>query len=172
LKEDSEIFSQYAVFPSLFQPRLERLEKDLDLLHSRTREFDQDLQSTLLVDADLNRRLDSLERIYAEQRSQQSVILTDTELMKASVQDLREKMINVVEGLNVLARKFDEQRQDIRGMTVTADFNHSKRTRLLVTVAGLGAAIAIILNQLYSVLTGENILSSLLGPIKFLFTGS
>jgi len=156
----------------LFNPRIERLEKDLDNLHNRARDFEKSIQSISLLDADFNRRIDILEKIYVELRLQHNTFLTDAEIMRASVQDLREKMITIVEGLNTLAKKFDQQHLDINNIALTATVNHTKRVRLLVGISGAVTAIVLILNQIFYALTGSNILGAILKPIHFLITGS
>ena len=154
----------------LLVPRLERAEKDLDNLHTIVRDVFQGIQNIHLIDKDFDRRIASLENIYSEQKRQNTIILTDVELLKSSVQDLREKMISVVDGLNIIAKKFDEQRQDMINISVKDNINHSRRIKATVTIAGFAAAITIILNQIYSAITGENVLSSLFTGIKFFFS--
>ncbi len=154
----------------LLVPRLERVEKDFDNLHTRVRDVFQGIQNIHLIDKDFDRRIAFLENIHSEQKRQNTIILTDVELLKSSVQDLREKMISVVDGLNIVAKKFDEQRQDMINISVKDNINHSRRIKATVTIAGFAAAITIILNQIYSAITGENVLSSLFTGIKFFFS--
>jgi chromosome segregation ATPase len=156
---------------NLISPRIDRMEKDLNSMHTKARDFEMALKTLSLVNDDYDRRLDFLEKTYSEQKTQNTTILIDVDLLKAAVQDLREKMVSVVEGLNTIARKFDEQRQDLNSLSVKNTMQHGKRVKLMLTLVGIGAGIAVILNQLYFATTGHNILSTLLSSVGFVVSG-
>lgn len=175
-QELSEQISLYAILP-----RIERCEKDLDAVHSAIRDDRTELTAIILGHEDAKKRIEWLEKSVQDQRNENIKAHSDIESLKTSIQDLREKMISVVDGMGKIATKFDENSNDLKNLFVEQAAiaeksigRHAQLMKTFLTLSGSFAGVVIILTAIHASITGQTIsatITSLITPFFKSMTG-
>jgi chromosome segregation ATPase len=136
---------------------LSKIEIELRSISFRVDEIHNDLKIIELSNSDTVRRIEALEKFNADRLVRTSNIQLDVELSKSAIQDIREKLVNIVEGLNIIAKKFDQQHQEIQNLYTAAHISHNKRMKTLITITSVGTALLILLTQVYANLVDKKL---------------
>lgn len=154
-------------------PRLQRVESDLDALHSANRRNTQSLDALDVAHKDQGKRIELLERFHAEQHKENIRIHTDVQKLQTSVTDICHKVTQLLDAQAVTNAHLDAHHAELQELFVKqAQSNlddvgrYRKKMKVWIAIAASLAGILIVLSNMHTLRTGESVLTSLAGWLK------
>jgi len=173
--ESTPLPAQCATAYSLTIPRILRCEKDLDSLHEKVRELRSSMDGVSLSHEDSAKRIALVESAISEQRVENFRTHTDIETLKTAVKAMGDHIETIVNGMAMLADKFDAQGEELRRIFVNQAKEHEDSVRRhaalskwAIRVAASLAMMGIGFTALHAAITGESVFASLASYLTLL----
>jgi predicted nucleic acid-binding Zn-ribbon protein len=153
-----------AVAVNLVLPRVERVEKDMDALHTAIRDIRALVTQHELSHRDAANRLEKLERAILDQHTDNQWTHSQIEGIQSAFREVREK----IERIDQNVSRLDELRDDIKALFIDQSRSHeesikrhSATMRTGMTIAYSIAGLIVVLAGLHAVASGESVVSSI-----------
>ena len=173
--ESTPLPAQCATAYSLTIPRILRCEKDLDSLHEKVRELRSRMDGVSISHEDSVKRISLVEGAINEQRVENLRTHTDIETLKTAVKAMGDRIETIVNGMALLADKFDQQGEELKRIFLNQAQEHEDSVRrhanlskwAIRVAAGL-AMTGIGFTALHAAITGESVFASLASYLTML----
>lgn len=156
-------------------PRLQRVESDLDALHTASRRNSQTLDALDVAHRDHDKRVAMLERFHQEQHLENVRMNTAVQKLQTAVTDICHKLTQLLDAQAITNTHLDAHHAELQELFVQKAKDHlddvglyRKKMKVLVAIASALAVILVVVSNLHAMHTGESLLTSLAGWVKLL----
>jgi hypothetical protein len=156
-------------------PRLQRVESDLDALHTASRRNSQTLDALDVAHRDHDKRVAMLERFHEEQHLENVRMNAAVQKLQTAVQDICHKLSQLLDAQAVTNTHLDAHHAELQELFVKQAKSsledvdrYRKKMKVWVAIASALAVILVVVSNLHAMHTGESLLTSLAGWFKIL----